>query len=237
MSNNDSIQDEIRLQQQRLKGQPLQKKWEYYWNYYKIPAVVILLAACIMGSLLHSMLTRKETVLSVACINAFPNIEDSLFMEGFNQYLELNPKKQVTFLDSSYYINEDLASPYTASNRQRFSTMVMVQHLDVVLADEYYFTFYAGQGFFQDLTPLLTAKQLKHFEQDLFYQDLPDDEKEEPVPVGINITNTPKIVETSCYPNVTAYYGIAAGSKYTDNAVSFLAYLEASPKSNNLHTD
>ena len=226
MSNNNSIRDEIRLQRQKLKGQPLRKKWEYYWSYYRVPVIILVLAACVLGSLFHSLLTRKETVLSVAYINAFPNIDDSHFMEGFNQYLNLNTKKQETCLDSSFYLSEGSDSPYTVSNRQRFLSMAMADNFDVVVADEYYFTQCADEGFFQDLSLLLSPEQLNTLQGQLFYQDLPYDETDLPVPVGINVTRASRIVETSSYPNSTAYYGIMANSRHTDNALSFLFYLE-----------
>ncbi|MBQ9990387.1 MAG: hypothetical protein IJP31_05525 [Lachnospiraceae bacterium] len=228
MSHNNSLRDEIRLQRQKMAGQPLKKKLEYYWSYYRTLVIILVLAACMLGSFLHSMLTRKETVLSVAYINAFPNIEDSHFMEGFDQYLKLNTKRQETCLDSSFYISETSDSPYTVSNRQRFIAMAAAHSFDVVVADEYYFTRYAKEGYFQDLRFLLSAEQLESLQDHLLYRDLPGDGTDSPVPVGINVSQACRIVETSSYPNTTAYYGIMADSEHTDNALSFLSYLNTS---------
>ncbi|MGN0306276.1 MAG: hypothetical protein ACI4D2_09015 [Lachnospiraceae bacterium] len=227
MSNTNSTRDYNRLRQQKQRLRPLKKKWEYYWDYYKIPAIIILLSACMLGSIFHTLLTQKEVVLSVAYINAFPNINDAQFMEGFNRYLGINSKKQDTLLDSTYYINEDSDSPYTATYQQKFSAMAMAGKLDVVVADEAQFSFYANQGFFQDLSTLLSAEEMSRFEQNFLYCDLPDDEKDEAVAVGINVTAFPKIVETASYPKTTAYYGVVFDSQYTDNALAFLTYLES----------
>ncbi|MGN0307813.1 MAG: hypothetical protein ACI4DN_06325 [Lachnospiraceae bacterium] len=226
MSNTYSMREEIRLQRKKLKGKPLKKQWEYYWNYYKVPAVIILIAACIFGSLLHTLLFQKETVLSVAYINAFPNMDDATFMEGFNRYININSKKQDTVLDSSYYITENSASPYSATYQQKLSAMAYSGKLDVVIADEYYFRLYAEKGFFQDLTSLLSREELARFKEDFLYCDLPEDGRDEAVPVGINISNAPGITRTSSYPNSTCYYGIVINSGYTDNARSFLEWLE-----------
>ena len=229
MSNTNSTKDQEHLPRHRQDTKPLKKQLADYWDYYKIPAIIILLAACMLGSIFHTMLTQKETVLSVAYINAFPNINDAQFMEGFNRYLGINPKKEETLLDSAYYINENSDSPYTTTYQQKFSAMAMAGKLDVVVADEYYFRFYAHQGFFQDLSTLLSTEQMQQFEQELLYYDLPDDGKEEAVPVGINVTAAPQIMETDSYPNTTAYYGVVIYSQYTDNALEFLSYLEAAP--------
>ena len=197
MQNTDSMKDEIRLQREKLNGQPFHKKWEYYWGYYKVPAIIILLAACMVGSIFHTILTRKETVLSVAYINAFPNVDDTQFMSGFNSYLGINSGKQDTSLDSGFYLSDNPNNPYAATYAQKLSAMAMAGKLDV--ADSFY------------------------------YCDLPDDNIPQAVPVGINVTNASRILETASYPNTIAYYGIVAGSQYTDNALSFLSYLESAP--------
>lgn len=226
MQNTNSMRDEIRLQREKLNGQPFAMKLNYYWGYYKVHAIIIILAACIFGSLLHSILTQKETVLSVAYVNAFPNINDELFMDEFESYLGINTRKQQTILDSTYYIDDTSTSPYAATYEQKFSAMAMAGQLDVVVADEKKFDFYGKQGFFQDLRPLLTPEQLEQYEDLLFYCDIPDDESSDPVPVGINITNANKICSTESYPNNIAIYGIITNSKYVDNALSYLNYLE-----------
>ncbi|MCI5584942.1 MAG: extracellular solute-binding protein [Lachnospiraceae bacterium] len=229
MQNTDSMKDEIRLQREKLNGQPFHKKWEYYWGYYKVPAIIILLAACMVGSIFHTILTRKETVLSVAYINAFPNVDDTQFMSGFNSYLGINSGKQDTSLDSGFYLSDNPNNPYTATYAQKLSAMAMAGKLDVAVADEYYFASYANQGFFQDLTPLLSEAQMVQYQDSFYYCDLPDDNIPQAVPVGINVTNASRILETASYPNTIAYYGIVAGSQYTDNALSFLSYLESAP--------
>jgi len=229
MQNTDSVKEEIRLQKEKLKEQSFQKKWRYYWDYYKVPGIIILLAAGMAGSIFHTMLTRKEIVLSVAYINAFPNVEDARFMSGFNAYLGLAPGKQDTSLDSGFYFSDNPDNPYSATYAQRFVAMVMAGKLDVAVADERYFADYANQGFFQDLTPLLSKEQLIQYKDSFYYCDLPDDDTPKAVPVGINVTHAPRILETASYPNTTAYYGIISGSNHTDNALSFLSYLESAP--------
>jgi hypothetical protein len=226
MQNTDSLRDEVRLQREKLKGQPFSKKWEYYWGYYKVPAMIIVFCALIVGSIIHSVITRQDTVLSVAYINAFPNVTDEAFMEDFDTYLGLNTKKETTVLDSTYYIDEKYNSPYASNYEQKFSARAMAGELDVVVADEEYFTTYGEQGFFQDLRLILSEEELAEYGDRLFYLDVPYDDTEEKVPVGINVTDAAKIVSTDSYPSTTAYLGIVTDSSYVENALSFLAYLE-----------
>ena len=94
MQDTNSLQDEIRVSQKQVKNLPWSKRLEYYWGYYKYHFIIILLLALLFGNVLHGILTRRETVLSIAYINAFPNIKDDIFIEDFEKYLNLNLKKQ-----------------------------------------------------------------------------------------------------------------------------------------------
>lgn len=226
MQNTNSLYDEIRLQQEKMKNQPFSKKLDYFWEYYKVHCIVVVLSACMFGIILHGMITQKETVLSVALINAFPNVEDEMLMQDFEGWLKLNSKKQQVLIDSSYYINDNSTSPYADTYEQKFSTNAMAGQLDVVLADTDKFSFYGKQGFFQDLRIVLPEDKLQHYRELFLYADLPNDDTNEEVPIGIKIDLAGKICETSCYPNTDAYFGIVTGTKHIDTALSYLTYLE-----------
>ena len=226
MRNTNSLRDEIHLQHEKLNDQPFSKKLEYFWDYYKVHTIITVFLACMFGSILHSIITQKETVLSIAYINAFPNIEDEIFIEDFEAYLGLNLKKQQVVLDSTYYIDDTSTSPYAATYSQKFSTNAMAGKLDVVLADGTNFDFYGNQGFFQNLNLILPPEILEKYTDKLYYADLPTDETDQKVPIGIKIDQAKKIRETSSYPKTDAYFGFVAGSNYVDNALAYLNYLE-----------
>lgn len=226
MQNTNSLRDEIRLQHDKLKDQPFSKKLDYFWDYYKIHCIVVLFSAFLFGSILHGILSQKETVLSIAFINAFPNVEDEILMEDFENWLGLNTKKQQVLLDSSYYIDDTSTSPYADTYQQKFSTNAMAGQLDVVLADWEKFDFYGNQGFFQDLTPLLSEDEFLQHQGDFYYVNLPYDDSDQQVPVGIKINKVNRICQTSCYPNTEAYFGIITGTEHTDTALSYLNYLQ-----------
>ena len=183
MQNTNSLRDEVRLQQQKLKDQPLSKKWEYFWHYYKIHVCITFLAACMFGSILHSVINQKETLLSIALINAFPTVEDEVLMEDIETYMEINQKKQQIVLDSTYYIDEQSTSPYAETYSQKFFTNAMAGKLDVVLADVSNFDLYGNQGFFQDLSLVLSQETLAFYADKLYYLDHPDDNQDIPVPI------------------------------------------------------
>lgn len=225
MRNTDSLRDEIRLQHEKLSNEPFSKKLEYFWDYYKVHVMITVFLAFLFGSILHAIVSQKETVLSIALINSFPNIEDELLMEDFENYLELNHKKQQVLIDSTYYIDDESSSPYASTYSQKFSTNAMAGKLDVVLADSTNFDFYGNQGFFQDLSLVLPKDVMEKYQDSLYYVDHPYDETTDKVPVGIKINKASKICQSSCYPGVDAYYGIITGTEHMDYALSYLSYI------------
>ena len=226
MRNMNSLRDEIHLQKQQIEQLTFSKKIEYYWQLYKIHIIVTVLLACIFGSLLHPIIHQKETVLSIAYINAFPNVEDEVIIDDFENYLHLNTEKQQVLLDSTYYIDKDSTSPYAQNYSQKFSANATAGKFDVVLADVSNFDYFGNQGFFQDLSTILSDDELEKYRERIYYIDFPNDDSDQKIPIGIKINKSNKICKTSCYPNMDAYWGVITDTKRIDAALSFLNYIE-----------
>ena len=225
MTNPNDLRDEMSFEKQQISELSRAEKMEFYWQKYKVHIVITVLLACLFGSILHPVIHQKETVLSIAYINAFPNVEDEIFIEDFETYLGLNLKKQQVVLDSTYYIDDTSTSPYAATYSQKFSTNAMAGKLDVVLADIHNFDFYGSQGFFQNLSLILPQEMLDMYQDSFYYVDLPYDETGDLVPVGIQINKAPKIGTFACYPGSDAYYGILTNAEHIDYAISYLNYI------------
>ena len=226
MRNTNNLRDKMPLGKQQINELSFSEKMEYYWQKYKIHIVVTVLLACFFGSILHPIIHRKETVLSIACINAFPNVDDEVIIDDFEKHLQLNQKRQQILLDSTYYIDNTSDSPYAANYSQKFSSNALDGNFDVVLSDVTNFDFYGNQGFFQDLNTIFSEEELNLYKDRLYYLDLPDDNLDKKVPIGIKINRSAKICKTSCYPNHDAYYGVMTGSERIDEALSFFNYIE-----------
>lgn len=226
MRNTNHLRNEMPLGKQSLNDLSHSEKMEYYWQKYKIHIVITVLLACFFGSILHPFLHRKETVLSIAYINAFPNVEDQVIIADFERHLQLNQKRQQVLLDSTYYIDITSDSPYAENFSQKFSDNALSGHFDVVLSDVTNFDYYGNQGFFRDLSTIFSEKELALYQDRLYYLDLPDDNLAQKVPVGIKINRSAKIRETSCYPNHDAYYGVMTDSQRIDEALHFFNYIE-----------
>ena len=49
MATGNSVHDEVKEQQQKLKGKPFKEKWAYFWEYYKIQTIVVIAVLAFAG--------------------------------------------------------------------------------------------------------------------------------------------------------------------------------------------
>ncbi|MGL5259468.1 MAG: hypothetical protein ACRC7V_05110 [Lachnospiraceae bacterium] len=234
MANGNSVFDEIKEQHYKLKDEPLSVKLKYYSYYYKIHAILLILVVFLVCGIIYSIVSRKEQVLNVAFINSFPNIEEEVLMEEFNNYINLNTSTCETQLDATYYLNENDVSQYSVTIVQKLIANVSSGTLDVILSDKEYFQKYANHGYFTDLREILSEEELSKYGDHLIYAQIQDMDEDgnfiandsEYFPVGIKVNDFKKVIDTQSYPNTTAYFGFVVSSSNTEYAKSFLDFLQ-----------
>ena len=59
MAAGNSVSDEIREQRQKLKGKSPKEKLAYFWEYYKVPALIVLLVVIFGSDLIYNIVTKK----------------------------------------------------------------------------------------------------------------------------------------------------------------------------------
>lgn len=226
MAAGNSINDEIKEQRDKVLAElgPW-GRFKYFFHYYKWATLAVIIVVCVTVYTIYEFATRKDTVFQVAYVNAFMNVEAADFMAGFEEVLELDTKKEQALLDDSFYIDIDEMNAYHSQNQQRMVVLNSASAIDVCVADEAYFETQASEGAFADLSQILSEEQLAKYEDYFYFYDSEFDDVEGAVPVGIDITNAPKILETESYPNATVYIGIYFTTEHLEYSLAFLDYL------------
>lgn len=228
MAAGNSVNDEI-LEQRRkvLEEEGLKGKIKYFVYYYKWHAAIALFLLIFIVNFIVNIATKKDTALQVIFINGFPNVENEEFMDGFAQTININPKKEEALLDSSFYINPESPGIYDEQNMEKIFVMASAGVLDVCISDETYFETLAEGGYLLDLSTVFSEEEMEEYKDRIFYYDSPNNLAQGKEPVGLEITNAPKLVETQSFPNSKAYFCIIMNSEHVDNALAFLDYLES----------
>ena len=137
----------------RLHGK---KRLEHIWTYYKLPIVLVLVLAYIVGYVAYRQTTKKEDVLYLALVNLAPGSElTQQLTEGFAEEQGLTEKQQV-YLYSGLLLSESEGADqeYVYASEMRIMAAIAAQQLDVVLMDAEARDAFAAQGYLMDLSQL-----------------------------------------------------------------------------------
>lgn len=227
MAMGNSVNDEIKEQHRKVIEEMKPKdRFIYFFSYYKVHVLVILLFILLFSYIIYSNVTKKDVVLEVVYVNGFPSESTSAIMDDFSKTIDFNPKKEEVILDDSFYIASKNRTTYDDQNEQKLYLMSSTGSIDVCIVDEAYFKHMAKQGNLLDLSTILTDDEMAKYKDRLFYYDSPENEHEGEEAIGLEVTNSPKLVKTNSFPNTKSYYCIIMNSKNIDNALAFLHYIE-----------
>lgn len=231
MAVGNSVGDEIREQNRKMKDKPFKEKLAYFKEYYLVTTIAIILGAAFVINLIYTSVTATDNGLGVVMVNGYTYMDTYQYMDDFDIYAEIDTKEYSTSLEANFTIEVDNYDEYVMANVQKFSAMVAANQLDIVTGTEDVVLGYAESDYFYDLTDVLPAEKLQEYEDAgrLIYFDIPSDDKEAEVPVGIEITDTALIQESGAYYEQSAYLGIVGNSKNLENVYKFLEYIETAP--------
>ena len=109
---------------------------------------------------------------------------------------------------------------------EKFAAQVAAQEVDVMIADPDTFNQYAENGYLGGLNEFLSEETLSRYSDRLIYANIPDDDTEEEVPVGIDIADCALLQETQAYAGYdNVYFGILVNTEHAENAEKFLEYI------------
>ncbi len=220
-----AMRDEVKEQQQKLKGKSFQEKLGYFWDYYKVHTIVVLFAAFAIGIFIKDMVTSKDDAFSAVVLNSYGYEQQADFQEDFAAYAGIDTKTYNCQIDASSTLSLDAMTQLDLAFSQRLAGMVQTNALDAFISDTEIFGHYAEEMMFQDLREELDAEEYEKYEpyfyyvdaalieqkaqeQEEFYSDSPQEDAadpadpsamEEPVPVGIYLPDSAKLAQWNCY--------------------------------------
>ena len=218
--------DEIREQHRKMKDKSLKEKFLYFWEYYRVATVVTIVIIFFVGNLIYTIATAKDNAFHAVFVNGYTDMDTEEYMAGFDEYAQVDTKKYSTTLETDFTLDQESTDTYSMANIQKFAAQVAAQELDVMVADGDTFRQYADSGYLGGLNEFLSEETLSKYEDRLIYIDIPDDDTDEEVPVGIEISDCALLQETQAYAGQDeVYFGILVNTEHADNAAKFLEYI------------
>ncbi len=237
---------------QKVKDLPTKEKWEFFWDYYKIPVICVLLAIVLVVQGIASVANQKEIVFSGFCINCKVGIDEEPFWNGFYESAGIDGKTQTTACYSDVQI---MPGQIQLNNNtiQRIIAGCAVQDSDFIVGDPYAFQVcaYTSQKLFADLREVVDEKTLEKYEGQIYYIDesiidllnsplgeqvepnaleYPKDPKDpttmqKPIPVGIDVSRREDLQKAYYLDDTTIYVGAVRSTARPELTKQFMEYM------------
>ena len=224
MAAGNSVSDEIREQRQKLKGKSPKEKLAYFWEYYKVPALIVLLVVIFGSDLIYNIVTKKAIAMEAAFVNmvTVEDFDSEQEAAGFVTWAGIDPKEYEAVFDTGIYIDYDGGDDYTAVNIQKVMAMISARALDVILADDSYLEQTADEGYYADLSEVLPEELLAQFEAEdkVLYRDIPEDGKGE-IPIAVDVRDSSFFLSHE----VPSWFTVVINAEHPETAVKFLEYM------------
>lgn len=227
MAAGNSIHDEIKAENKKMKDMTFGEKCSHIWTYYKflIISVIVITAAVIT---IIVMVVQNHYERSFYCILVDGDIKgvtehtDYLTI-NFTDHLGLDGKKQRVIFDTSYSFIEHPYDYGIYYNIEKIYTMAFGHTLDGYISEyKYALAFCSDEELFlEDLREWLTPEELEKVSDYLIYYT---NKQGVQTPVSIDLSasriknEAGLIMERPCY-------GIVSSSEHKDNAAEFIRFI------------
>lgn len=209
-------------EKEKLRDMPMGKKISYLWEYYRIHALVGVIAIAFVSYIIYHYVSPKvETQFYAAIVNSNiqPEILDQ-YCADFEQRLGINSETEKVMLNYNFYLNGD--TEYAMSMRQALSMYVAAQEVDVIIAPESEFKDFAYYGYMAKLSDVLPTDIYSDL-TDYFYLSAHEDNPQQEV-LGIYLTDT-ELFKNNALSSDPYILGVLANYPHKENTIDFIRFL------------
>lgn len=219
------VRDDIKNNKEKLEGKSFKYKASYYWEYYRIPALVVILVGIFLFSLIKTIVTAKDIAFEAVFINTAATPDETEFAD----ILEIDQDEYEVYFDNSFTISLDTET-YSETNYtmiQKLMALVASESVDVMIGDPDVMSAYAESEFYADLRDYFDEDTLNALGDKVHWYTPKDSETGEVTgdayPILIDVTDAPKL--EGCLSTESAYFGIVVNNKHNDEVTMFYDYL------------
>ncbi len=221
----ESLRDEIKLQQEKVKSMPRKDKITYFVYYYKWHVIIGLILLVLFGTILHSLLTRREDGFYCVLMNVdHPMVVMDEMSDSFEKYAGMDQKKYKAYFDTS--ISTEGENPMFAEDAYdsvtRLNALFIGAQVDVVCGSLENLMEYDAEGnMLMELSELLSEENIEALDTEgLIVRSKSGN------PIGIKMSGSEVLVENGCYDEDTEVYACVMSNaphvEFFDDFVEFM---------------
>lgn len=234
------IIDDIRENNKKMKGRSFKEKLQYFWEYYKLPTIIILFSLIIVISAVKAIITNKDVVFEAVMVNC----QDTPQPAQFEEILGIDQKKEEVVYDNSFSMLADPAAYSEAfyTSAQKLVALVAANQVDVMIADPELSESYFNSEFFDDLRKYFTEEELSKMNEPyedengniiepckVIWHQMIDEETGdligEYMPIAIDIGDAPAITSAPCCYFEHVYLTVFVNTQHPEDIRKFYDHL------------
>ena len=135
-------------------------KCRYLWDYYKLPAAIILILLYIAGHRIYRTVTQRDVLLYGALINVSVSSDlETQLSEGFLQASGADLSRETMQLSTGWYLTDHPDSEtltYSQATQMKILASINDAKLDFILMDKEAFDAFAQNGYLMDMDSLFS---------------------------------------------------------------------------------
>ncbi|MGN0345030.1 MAG: hypothetical protein ACI4EC_08745 [Lachnospiraceae bacterium] len=196
---------------------PAQKR-SYLWDYWRMPALAVVVIAVALIALIHTMVSSKEILLSVTIVDCG---DDKSFTSYAEQFADDNgiPRDQLVVGDTVVGTEQTGGGAYSQAGMALYVRMQAGSE-DIMILPEAVFREFASSGYFLDLTDVVPEEWQDHLVIVEQNYDEYENVQPEPLACGIHMRDIPGMPNTPYYQD--AVIAVCYSTEHYDTAVAFL---------------
>lgn len=228
MSNSNSLREEIKKENKKMKDMTFSQKTEHIWEYYKVHIIaVIVVIAVVVSMVVMFNINHYKTVFTTLVIDGYMDGFDDhsdMLTTDFTQYLGVNGTSERVLFNNNFSLIQRDGDQDAYYSQEKIIAMAATRSIDGYMCERDYVDFFSDDDelFLTDLTTVLTAEELQTISSAdaLVYYTTANGEK---IPFAVDLSNTHIKTDTDLYMDDPCY-GIVTTSPNVENAVKFIRY-------------
>lgn len=234
-----------RAEWKKMKDKPFKERLAFFWDYYKIPTIIVVAALLAVIYTATIWITAKDEALNGMLINSTTAMEESAILQDFCQEAGINTKKEEIVLNAGLSMDSGVPS-MDYMTYQRIHAGIAARQTDFFIADQGVMRQcgYDPSHMLMDLREFLSPEQLETLKDRIYYIDgsmcdgvIPEGETvtypsptepetmKDPIPVGIDIQDCRAFLDSYYPTNQPLYFAVAVNAPHKDRALQFLEFI------------
>lgn len=169
----ERIFNQLKKDWQVIKGLKGADRWEYIWDYYKIPIFAVAFLVLVVGFTVASSMGGANYNMYAVLINANTEVESSC-MDDILRDAGYDMEANKVAVEPNYSLHLGEGAESESTTLQVLAAQFLIGDLDLFVAEQSVFDMYTRQGGFENLGILLPVEMREKYADDLYLYKLED---------------------------------------------------------------